>query len=283
MPTEKTVSIPDLPSTIPVGDKPSVVAPLVSILIPCCGMLEYTKLLIPSLLHYTRAPYELIFLDIGSLDGTAEYLAGFAAGQPDMRIEVVRTPTDLGIADACKEAIAKVRGEYVVLLNNDTIVTYGWLQQLIGLANLSPAIGMIGPMSNYAAPPQLVETIPYRLGARKGDERGDPKADTAAMHRFAAELRDQNKAKWMQTDRLGGFCLLMKREVLRRLTNQGGLNEWTDLGLFDTDILSAKAREAGFTLAVCRDLFIHHFGTRTFAHGAPNTTATNESRPGSGR
>ena len=84
----------------------SVVAPLVSILIPCCGMLEYTKLLIPSLLQFTRAPYELIFLDIGSLDGTAEYLAGLTAGQAQMRIEVVRTPTDLGISDACKEAIA---------------------------------------------------------------------------------------------------------------------------------------------------------------------------------
>ena len=75
----------------------------------------------------------------------------------------------------------------------------------------------------------------------------------------------------METERLGGFCLLMKREVLRRINNQGGLEKWTDLGLFDTDILGAKAREAGYTLAVCRDLFIHHFGTRTFAHGAPST------------
>ena len=33
------------------------------------------------------------------------------------------------------------------------------------------------------------------------------------------------------------------REVLRRLTNQGGLDKWTDLGLFDTDILSAKLKE----------------------------------------
>ncbi len=48
-----------------------------------------------------------------------------------------------------------------------------------------------------------------------------------------------------------------------------GLNEWTDLSLFDSDILSAKARQAGFKLTCCRDLFIHHFGTRTFAHGAP--------------
>jgi GT2 family glycosyltransferase len=264
----------DLPTTVSVGDKPSVVAPLVSILIPCCGMLEYTKLLVPSLLQRTRAPYELIFLDIGSLDGTAEYLAGFAAGQPQLRVEILQTPTDLGIADVCKEAIGKVRGEYVVLLNNDTIVTHGWLQQLIGLTNLSPAIGMAGPMSNYAAPPQLVEGVPYRLG-KTGESRTNGRTDIDGMHRFASEFRERNKAKWMQSDRLGGFCLLLKREVLRRLANQSGLDEWTDLGLFDTDILSAKAREAGFTLAVCRDLFIHHFGTRTFAHGAPVSTDEN--------
>jgi len=45
--------------------------------------------------------------------------------------------------------------------------------------------------------------------------------------------------------------------------------KWTDLSFFDTDILSVKARQAGYGLALCRDLFIHHFGTRTFSHGAP--------------
>jgi hypothetical protein len=33
-----------------------------------------------------------------------------------------------------------------------------------------------------------------------------------------------------------------------------------------------KARPAGYTLAVCRDLFVLHFGTRTFAHSAPAET-----------
>jgi hypothetical protein len=46
------------------------------------------------------------------------------------------------------------------------------------------------------------------------------------------------------------------------------MNEWSD-----TDILSAKAREAGFNLAVCRGLFIVHFDTRTFAHGGAATYA----------
>jgi hypothetical protein len=34
-----------------------------------------------------------------------------------------------------------------------------------------------------------------------------------------------------------------------------------------------KARRAGYRLAVCRDLFVHPFGTRTFAHGAPAEAA----------
>jgi hypothetical protein len=61
--------------------------------------------------------------------------------------------------------------------------------------------------------------------------------------------------------------VLLKRQVLTKSGPE--LERWSDLGLFDTHILSAKARQAGFTLACCRDVFIHHFGTRTFIHGAP--------------
>jgi O-antigen biosynthesis protein len=249
---------------------------LVSILVPCCGMLEYTRLCVPSILKHTRQPFELLFLDIGSLDGTAEYLAGVAAAAT-VRVEVVRTETDLGIADVCKDALGRASGDFLVLLNNDTIVTGGWLNQLIGLMTMSPAFGMVGPMSNYAAPPQLVESVPYRTGPRKRAalERVSTTSrrmvDVDALERFAGEYREQHKGKWLQVERLGGFCLLLKREVLSKI---GPLEPWSDLSLFETDILSAKARQAGFTLACCRDLFIHHFGTRTFAHGAPGKHST---------
>jgi len=48
-----------------------------------------------------------------------------------------------------------------VLLINDIVVTDAWLNQLVGLATMSQTVGMVRPMSNYAAPPQLVETVPY--------------------------------------------------------------------------------------------------------------------------
>jgi GT2 family glycosyltransferase len=222
-------------------------------------------------LRHSRAPYELIFLDIGSLDGTAEYLAGIQAAA-SVRVEVVRTATDLGIGATVREALARAWGEFYVLLNNDTVVAEGWLDQLLALARLSPAVGLVGPMSNYAAPPQWVEEVPYRVGPRRGGRalaggsNAEPLVDMEAVGRFAAEWRDKHKGKWAEADRLGGFCLLIKREVLAKLVPLDAENE---LGLFDTDLLGRRVRQAGYTLACCKDLFVHHFGSRTFAHGAP--------------
>ncbi len=241
---------------------------LTSIVIPCCGMLEYTRICVPSVLRHSREPFELIFLDIGSLDGTAEYLAGLRDGLASrLRVEICRAATDIDISAACKEALAKARGEFVCLLNNDTVVTPKWLDALTALAKMSDGIGLVGPMSNYAAPPQLVETVPYRLGPKKGARPGEALVDVDAVQSFARDFAGTNRGKWVESERLGGFCLLIRRAVLDRVSP--GLNEWTDLSLFDSDILSAKARQAGFKLTCCRDLFIHHFGTRTFAHGAP--------------
>ena len=109
-------------------------------------------------------------------------------------------------------------------------------------------IGLVGPMSNYAAPPQLVEGVPYR--------------DMEEMHQFAARWRDEHRGQWFCTPKLSGFCLLMKRAVYDKI---GGLDERFGMGFFDDDDLAERARRAGFELAVAHDLFVHHFGSRTFA------------------
>jgi hypothetical protein len=108
-------------------------------------------------------------------------------------------------------------------------------------------IGLVGPMSNCAAPPQLVESVPYR--------------DLRAMHGFARQWHDQHRGKWFTAHKLLGFCLLMKRVVYETI---GGLDERFGIGFFDDDDLAERARRAGFGLAVAQDLFVHHFGSRTF-------------------
>ncbi len=269
---------------MPTMNNISIASPagLVSLVIPCCAMLDYTKLCVPGVLRHSRAPFELIFLDIGSLDGTADYLAGLRDALANrVRVEICRAATDLHIGDAVEEAIGAARGEYVCLLNNDTIVTAKWLDGLTALAQHSPSHGMVGPMSNCAPEGQRVETVPYRLGPKRGAPaplplspagrgvgvRGESLIDVAAVEAFARDYHETMRGKWIAVEALAGFCLLIRREAMERI--RPALRQWTELSLFQTDIASKKARQEGFQLVVCRDLFVHHFGTRTFAHGAP--------------
>ena len=65
----------------------------------------------------------------------------------------------------------------------------------------------------------------------------------------------------MRLDRLSGICLLIRREVLDRI---GNFEECFGLGFFDDDDFCVRAREGGFSLLLAQDVFIHHFGGRTF-------------------
>jgi len=240
---------------------------LASIIIPCWNQLEYTRFCLPALVRHTRPPWELIVIDNGSTDGTGLYLAGVQDVAP-VRVTVVSNARNLGFPSAINQGLKAARGEYLVLLNNDAVVTDGWLNQLIALAEMDSdvttkhtkdtkgekgrgdregmRIGMAGPMSNYASPPQLVENVPY--------------ANLKEMHAFARRWRDEHRGQWFTAGKLSGFCLLLKRAVYEAI---GGLDEQFGLGLFDDDDLAERARRAGFELAVAHDLFVHHYGSRT--------------------
>jgi glycosyltransferase involved in cell wall biosynthesis len=79
-----------------------------------------------AVLRHTRRPFELILVDNGSTDGTREYLAGIVDAAP-VSVTVIPDPTNLGFPAAINQALKAARGEYLVLLNNDSVVTDGWL------------------------------------------------------------------------------------------------------------------------------------------------------------
>jgi len=242
-------------------------ARLVSVVVACCGQLEYTRLCVPSLVRHSRQPFELIFVDIGSLDGTPEYLTGVADTAP-VRVEIVRATTETDFGAAAAEGLARARGDFVVWLNNDTIVTNDWLQQLVSLSSSHELIGMVGPMSNYAPAPQRVANVPYRIGARAKAPTTDHSrlegnlADIETVDQFARQWREHNRGQWFETERLAGFCLLIKRAVFQKVSF---FDEQAEKGRFDADALSRRIRQAGYHLACCQDLFIHHFGSRLVA------------------
>jgi O-antigen biosynthesis protein len=256
-------------------DKPRYSPELVSIIIPCFGQYEYTRLCIPSVLRHSRQPFELIFIDVGSLDGSAEYLAGLKAASPQ-RIEVIRADPDTSLGVAFELGLVHAEGNFVVLLSNDAIVTAGWLNQLTGLAGLDPRIVAVGPMSNYGTPPQFVRETPYRLTLRTDC----PNVPEDALERFALDWRNQHKGKWFETDHLDTFCLLFKREILGRIGPLGRLPP-TDgprlsPGALDGKSLGLVIRREGAKMACCQDLFIHHFGSRQSVLAGPEGRETTE-------
>ena len=67
--------------------------------------------------------------------------------------------------------------------------------------------------------------------------------------RHSRRWRDDHRGKWFRVSNLAGFCLLLKRSVYDRI---GGLDERSGATVFDADDLTARARQAGFTMAVAQ-------------------------------
>jgi GT2 family glycosyltransferase len=179
---------------------------LASVVIPCFNQLEFTRQCLAALVRHTRPPWELVVVDNGSTDGTADYLRG-VRDAASVHVEVITNPDNRGFPAAANQGLRAARGDHLVLLNNDVVPTDAWLDQLVALTRVDPAIGLVGPMTNFAAPPQLVEHVPY--------------ADLDAMHRFAARWRADHRGQWSTAPKLSGSCLLLKRAVLARKSLRG--------------------------------------------------------------
>lgn len=228
-------------SQVPTGKE------LASILILCFNQLEYTQLCLQSVLRHSRPPYELLIVDNGSTDETPAYLDDLRTRPGPVRIDIIRNPENRGFPAGCNQALSRAHGRYLVFLNNDTVVTPGWLDGLVAWSLKDwPQNGMVGAVTNYSRPPQEI-AVDY--------------ADLKGMEPFAARRKKEFAGKALDVERLTGFCLLARRDVLDLV---GSLDEQFNQGFFEDDDLSVRVRQAGFKLVVAQDVFVHHFGSRTF-------------------
>ena len=121
--------------------------PLTSIILITYNNLIYTKLCLKSILEKTNYPnYEIIIVDNGSTDETKDYLKDIS--QKNDNIICIFNKDNLGFAKANNIGINASNGHYIVLLNNDTIVTKGWISGLIRNLESSDKIGIVGPVTN---------------------------------------------------------------------------------------------------------------------------------------
>ncbi|GIP24107.1 glycosyltransferase family 2 protein [Paenibacillus sp. J22TS3] len=211
-----------------------------SIIIPTYNGRELLMKCIDSIEAHTTHPFEIIVVDNGSTDGTVKALRSRAGS-----IRIGLHESNLGFARAVNTGLMMSKGRTIVLLNNDTLVTERWLSNLLLCLESSPEIGAVGPVTNYIGGEQQIE-VPYR--------------EVSEMWPFAAAYNQSNPSRWQTTDRLAGFCLLMKREVWER---SGYFDEGYRIGNFEDDDLMVRLRYLGRSLLIAGDTFIHHTGSMT--------------------
>lgn len=112
---------------------------LISVVIPNWNGKKFLAGCLDSLLQQTYASVEVIVVDNGSADGSVEFLR---EGYPQIRL--IRFEVNTGFSVAVNAGIRAARGEFVALLNNDTVVDPDWLAQMARAMNEHPEIGSTG-------------------------------------------------------------------------------------------------------------------------------------------
>lgn len=180
--------------------------PLVSIIVVNWNGGEVFRDLLKSLSKITYSNWELIVVDNGSTDGSF---------QLPSNIKLIRNRTNLGFARANNQGYKISKGEYTLLLNNDTRVSEDFLGILVNRMKSDPSIGVIQPKIFLMDNPKFL------------DNAGS----------FLTRIGFLQHWGFMEKDGLGfnkereifsakGACMLIRREVIEKV------------GLFDDDFFA---------------------------------------------
>ena len=111
----------------------------------------------------------------------------------------------------------------------------------------APDTGIVGPMTNNISGVQKVERVGY--DAIEG------------LESYARSFREKNRHRRTEARRVVGFCMLFRRSLVDQI---GLLDESFGTGNFEDDDFCARAALAGYRNVIAGDVFIHHFGSRSF-------------------
>jgi GT2 family glycosyltransferase len=217
---------------------------LTSIILLTLNNLACTVRCIQNIRKYTNVPYEIIAVDNGSTDGTASWLAV----QPDVRL--IANPVNRGFAAGCNQGAEAAAGEFILLLNNDTVVSSRWLSQLLAALRESEQVGAAGPKSNRVLPMQHVAVTLH---------------SEEEIHRFSDAFNRSAPSKWSEVSCLSGFCILVRRKTWKQL---GGMDESYRIGGMEDVDFSYRLLKAGLSLRVAGDTFVYHEGSSSFTANA---------------
>jgi GT2 family glycosyltransferase len=185
--------------------------------------------------------HELLLVDNGSTDGSVEYLTGRFPG-----LKVLETGANLGYAGGNNRGIkaALEQGaDYVLLLNNDTIVSPDFLDGLVKVAEGDERIGMVGPKICFYSDPRKIWSAGGNINMFTGDVGN------------VGEGLPQGALSGVRTvDYVSGCALMIKAEVLKKT----GLMDEDYFLYYEEADLNVMAHRHGYISVVNCDVSILH-------------------------
>ncbi|MDQ7989672.1 MAG: glycoside hydrolase family 99-like domain-containing protein [Candidatus Dactylopiibacterium sp.] len=229
---------------------PDETAPPVSIIIPTRNQRGLLSRCIESLTGKTRYPnYELLIVDNGSDEAEAvEYLQGIANLGLD-QIRVLSFPGPFNFSAMNNFAVGQARGEYLVLLNNDTaILKDDWLDALLEHAR-RPEVGAVGAKLLY--PDGRIQHGGVVLGLRGPADHPFIGEAMGAPGYGGRLMLDQ------QYSAVTAACMMVRKAVYEAV---GGMDE-TDFKVSYNDVdLCLKIRQAGLRIIWSPHAVVMHVG-----------------------
>jgi GT2 family glycosyltransferase len=208
------------------------------IIIPVWNQISFTKDCIDSIKKNTDAPHRLVIIDNASDDETKHYLEALAKKEGSKAL-LIRNEANVGFVKAVNEGMRASESKFVCVLNNDTIVTKGWLKEMVAIAESAKDIGIVNPSSN-------------NLGQKLAE--GEP------VEHYAEKLRQQ-KGRSVELGAAIGFCMLIKREVLKKI---GLFDEIYGMGNFEDTDFSRRAVKEGYRCVRACGAYVYHRENTSF-------------------
>jgi GT2 family glycosyltransferase len=219
----------------------------VSIVIPAYGAATQLADCLESLRSHAPGCHIVVADDATPDESVAEVARSFA---PGLSLDYVRRERNLGFVENCNDAIRSIlpTGRDVLLLNSDTRVTAGFLEEMWEVLHAHEKHGAVSPRSNNAT----IFSVPVY-------ERLPPDASYELWRCIRGLL-----PRYQVMPTAVGFCLLLRNPVLRQL---GLFDPVYSPGYNEENDLICRINRHGYSAVVAHQAFVFHLESASFGPG----------------
>ncbi|WP_083399114.1 glycosyltransferase [Oceanisphaera psychrotolerans] len=230
----------------------------IDIVVPVYNALEDVKRCLGAIeLNTDGYNVTIHIINDGSGTPTTEWLRGFCRSRSMFML--TENEKNKGYTPTVNVGLQQCKGDYIVTLNSDTIVTKGWISGLVRCFKSDTSLGVVGPLSNAASwqnvPTLLDENHQFAVNELPAGWSPDD---------MALAVRCASKHLYPKVPFVNGFCFMISRKAFDAV---GLLDDVTfPTGYGEENDYCIRVAQAGLSLAICDDTYVFHAKSKSFGH-----------------